>query len=383
MFEYHTFLRRAKEILQVVLKEPGFVTCVAFVVLVEIFVLLYIVPSLRQLQVGSMQISRPPQAQTSNPVQIFYKDFLEKCHILCGPKEESSEVRLNPAHWALEPEYGQFLLFLLFDRMRSKDALMKEYGKNFSGARAEEVLDSNRDGVLYFFYDLGANNTSSRQNLRAYMEQIRVLNVLVRPISLDFSILSVPEEEHWAGCLQEILRLFPEAPVFVPPGEDVTKYFESHGLKIPKLVQLKPGYTQMTKRFATLVLPYQDMATGKTRYEVDLVLGIKGGVAVASGAGRPGIFRILRETKSITKKEILLFIGGTGLLLGDLGNQRMEEIRALVEEFPRMIIYPDYSTSTLAQNALKEVFGPRYRYPVVGTTIPLPNPSWVERAVFW
>jgi 7,8-dihydropterin-6-yl-methyl-4-(beta-D-ribofuranosyl)aminobenzene 5'-phosphate synthase len=104
--------------------------------------------------------------------------------------------------------------------------------------------------------------------------------------------------------------------------------------------------------------------------EISLAIDTPDGVVLVVGCGHPKIEAIVEATKAALNKPIHLVIGGLHLLPAT--NQEIRRIAtALRDTWDIRFIAPDHCTGERGFAILKEVFGDRYVYAGLGTTLKL------------
>ncbi|MDQ7827030.1 MAG: hypothetical protein RDV48_29810 [Candidatus Eremiobacteraeota bacterium] len=362
---------------------------VAFIVVLELFVIAFVLPSLRDvISVGtpSRMMGRPGGMAQPKATKIYTSKMVDKCHTFAGypwPEEDKeritavSDISLNPVSQALKACRGQIMCLLLYDAVRQSDATFSRYGEFFEGMTSRMTVNPLRDGVSYFYYDLGGSMYEARFNLYVASMEVGNIDVLVAPVAVDYVVISLLEPDHFAGGLGAMLAYQPDLPVVVPPGKDAARVFGEHRCEVKKLIVLPEGYTSMSERVGILVLP---CANGEG-FEADLVVRVKNGIGIVASAGRPGMEQIIAEAEKATGQKVRLYAGGTSLLMGMENAEDMGMMKRLRASHPDMVIYANATTSLMADAAMEELYGGRYMPVSLGTTLPLVNPSLFYRMV--
>jgi len=373
-------------------------TTFRFYIIIVIFVILQIlisitmIPPLRAfLGIMMRQSPSPRSAQKSPVTKIYAHKMIDNCHLFSGEPWPPEEMELIPGNapfflnvlaYALKPDRSQLMSIILYDSVRKKDRLASQYFKYFQGRGSQTKMNPLFDGVSYIFYDLGKEPESARFNLDVATQEADNIDILVAPTDLDYVLISTLKPEHFAGGLGGMMKYRAEVPVFVPPcppGKDVGELFASYGCEIRNLIVLPEGYSQMSSRIGILVLPCEGSSDSK--YEADLVVRIKGGIAIIAGEGGPGMEKIVSEAERQTRQHALLYVGGTGFMTGMDDSMAIESMKRIAGSHPRLRICSNYSTSVLADYNFKNIFGERYSPVYLGTTIRLPNPSLLYRSL--
>ncbi|MCD4784452.1 MAG: hypothetical protein K8T10_11580 [Candidatus Eremiobacteraeota bacterium] len=257
---------------------------------------------------------------------------------------------------------GQSFWILMEDKVSDSDELLK-YSKEFM-APSDFTAFAGRiknDEVLNFLYDLGGKEKIFRNNWREVgVEELKAAPFLPWKKKLDFMVLSRYDESHWGG-IEYILGYNPAMPIYCPP---LTKLAQLKNFKAmsraQSLIPLLPGYTQLTPRVGAYVSTIQMESGEDPRYELDIVLKVNGGVAVVAGAGLAEPLDLVRNVKSETGEDVLYYIGGTNLFLGLKTKELYSQMRELKKIAPNMEVYPNFNTSMIAHQMMKEVFEDKY-----------------------
>ncbi len=363
---------------------------IAVFIFLQIFISFTMIPPLRaflELMKRQPSIPRPPQKQSVT--KIYSHNMIDKCHLFSGeswPQEEMESISgnapffLNVLTYALKPDKSQLMSLMLYDTVRKKDKLVSQYFSYFQGPEGDTRMNPLYDGVSYIFYDLGGDPDSTKFNLDIATREADNIDILVAPTDIDYVLISTLKPDHFAGGMSAMMKYRPKVPVFVPPwipGKDVKELFSSYGCEIENLIVLPAGYSQMSSRIGILVLPCEESPDAP--YEADLVVKIKGGIAVIAGAGGPGMEKIISEAEKNTGQHALLYAGGTNFLTGMEEDMSIESMKRIAKSCPGLRICSNYSTSKLADYNLKSTFGKNYYSVHQGTTIRLPNPSLLYR----
>jgi 7,8-dihydropterin-6-yl-methyl-4-(beta-D-ribofuranosyl)aminobenzene 5'-phosphate synthase len=107
--------------------------------------------------------------------------------------------------------------------------------------------------------------------------------------------------------------------------------------------------------------------TGGMVKEQALLITSSQGLIVVTGCSHPGVVQIAQRAKQLTKKEILLLIGGFHLL--HYGESKVRGIGSDLKRLGVRYIAPAHCTGEDARRILKEVFGPHYIECGVGRTV--------------
>lgn len=274
---------------------------------------------------------------------------------------------------------GQSFWILMEDRVSDSDELLK-YAKGFM-AQNDYITFAGKiknDEVINFLYDLGGKEEVFRKNWREVgVEELKAAPFLPWKKKIDFMVLSRYNEAHWGG-IGYILGYNPAMPIYCPP---LTRSTQIKNFKVmdraQSLIPLLPGYTQLTPKVGAYVSKIL-MESGKDPiYELDMVLKVKGGVAVVAGAGLTEPLELVRNVKSATREDVLYYIGGTNLFVGLKTEELYSQMRKLKKIAPNIKVYPNFNTSMIAHQMMSEVFKDKYHSTSQGLKIrfkPKPKP---------
>lgn len=285
-------------------------------------------------------------------------DLLDTVTLLTGTEADGRAVEENPLRKNMIFDSGQ-AMWLVFEEKIAEKAEIFDYAKS---VMAEKDFDSFReklrsDEIINILYDVGDNEDTYTSNWREVgVRELQAAPFLPWKKKIDFIVLSTFEDKHWGG-LAYILKFNPSVPIICPP---LTKSDIVGNNRIidraQNLIPILPGYTPLTARLGALVTSMPRAEGKDPRYELDLVLHIDGGVAIIAGAGLLEPLEIVRQVKMATGKEILYYIGGTNLQVGLESDELKNQLKELSAIAPKMQFYPNYNTSMIAKQMLREVF---------------------------
>ena len=214
--------------------------------------------------------------------------------------------------------------------------------------------------------------------------------------TLDFAVVSHRHSDHTSG-LNHLLRISPDVTIYAPqenfgvfgaalPGtfykrnealSTDMRYFdgnppetlrfgsawpEGHFTWIAETTEVAPG-------FHLIVLPGLWGVDLEVK-EISMAIDTPEGVVLIVGCGHPKIEAIVEATRSALDKPIHLVIGGLHLL--PASNEEILRIAmTLRDTWDVRFIAPDHCTGERGFGILKEVFGDRYVYAGLGTTLQL------------
>ena len=285
-------------------------------------------------------------------------DLLDTVTLLTGTEADGKAVEENALRKNMIFDPGQAMWFVFEEKVNKKDEIF-EYAKS---VMAEKDFDSFReklcsDEIVNVLYDVGDNEDSYTTNWReAGVRELQAAPFLPWKKKIDFIVLSTFEDKHWGG-LAYILKFNPSIPIICPP---LTKSDIVGNTRIidraQNLVPILPGYTRLTARLGALVTSMPRVEGKDARYELDLILHVDGGVAIIAGSGLLEPLEIVRQVKMATGKEVLYYIGGTNLQVGLESDELKNQMKELSAIAPKMQLYPNYNTSMIAKQMLREVF---------------------------
>jgi 7,8-dihydropterin-6-yl-methyl-4-(beta-D-ribofuranosyl)aminobenzene 5'-phosphate synthase len=266
---------------------------------------------------------------------------------------------------------------ILYDAFGKPSALKKDWG--FS------ALIEYRDKRILF--DTGNNADIFAHNVKAKGVDLT---------TLDFVVVSHRHGDHTSG-LNHLLRVNPDVTIYAPqenfgvfgaalPGTFYKRnkalpadmrYFDGNP---PETLQFGSAWpegkftwisenTEIAPGFHLIILPGLWGVDLEVK-EISLAIDTPDGIVLVVGCGHPKIEAIVEATKAMLNKPIHLVIGGLHLL--PASNQEIRRIAiALRDSWNVEFIAPDHCTGERAFAILGKVFGDRYVYAGVGTTVQL------------
>lgn len=285
-------------------------------------------------------------------------DILDTVTLLTGTEADGRATEENALRKNMIFDPGQ-AMWLVYEEKIAKNAEIFEYAKS---VMAEKDFDSFRekllsDEVINVLYDMGDNEDTYTSNWREVgVRELQSAPFLPWKKKIDFIVLSTFEDKHWGG-LAYILKFNPAIPIICPPLTKSDIVGNSRIIdRAQNLIPIMPGYTRLTDRLGALVTSMPRVEGKDPRYELDLVLQIDRGVAIIAGSGLLEPLEIVRQVKMSTGKEVLYYIGGTNLQVGLESEELKNQLRELSVIAPKMQFYPNYNTSMIAKQMLREVF---------------------------
>lgn len=214
--------------------------------------------------------------------------------------------------------------------------------------------------------------------------------------TLDFVVVSHRHGDHTSG-LNHLFRVNPDVTIYAPQenfgvfGAELPGTFYKRNKALPAEMRYFDGAAPETLRFGsawpegkfTWIAENTEVAPGFHLIilpglwgvdlevkEISLAIDTPDGVVLVVGCGHPKIEAIVEATKAALNKPIHLVIGGLHLLPAT--NQEIRRIAtALRDTWDIRFIAPDHCTGERGFAILKEVFGDRYLYAGLGTTLQL------------
>jgi len=266
---------------------------------------------------------------------------------------------------------------VLYDAFGKPSEMKKDWG--FSA-----LIEYRGKRILF---DTGNNTDIFAHNVKA--KGIDLTN-------LDFAVVSHRHGDHTSG-LNHLLRVNPNVTIFAPqenfgvfgsalPGAFLksnkalpvdTRYFggdppetlrsgsawpEGKFTLVAENIEVAPG-------FHLIILPGLWGVDLEVK-EVSLAIDTPDGIVLVVGCGHPRIEAIVKATKAALDRPIHLVMGGLHLL--PASNKEIRQIATdLRDSWDVRFIAPDHCTGEQGFAILKEVFGNRYIYAGLGTTLQL------------
>jgi 7,8-dihydropterin-6-yl-methyl-4-(beta-D-ribofuranosyl)aminobenzene 5'-phosphate synthase len=274
---------------------------------------------------------------------------------------------------------------VLYDAFGKPSAMKKDWG--FSA-----LIEYRGKRILF---DTGNNAEIFAHNVKAKGIDLT---------TLDFVVVSHRHGDHTSG-LNHLLRVNPDVTIYAPKenfgvfGAALPGTFYRRNKALPAEMRYFDGNPPETLRFGSAwpkgnfawVAENTEVAPGFHLIilpglwgvdlevkEISLAIDTPDGVVLIVGCGHPKIEAIVEATKVVLDKPIHLVIGGLHLLTAS--QQEIERIAtALRDTWEVRFIAPDHCTGEWGFATLKEVFGDRYVYAGLGTTLQL-GPTVTKKA---
>ena len=370
---------------------------IAFIVILELLIIITMILPLRDFISYRKEIhsekEEPVDRTKREATKIYTHQIIDKCHTFSGqpwPDGASKHIPpgslffLNPVWQVLKPDNSQMFNLMLYDQVEAGDKLASTYSSYYNENDQRIKLKRLDDGISYVFYNLGENPESQKFNIFVASYEVANVDVLIAPVDLDYIVISNLDPKYFNGGMGAIMENRPTIPVFIPPGQKARETFTAQGFEVKNLIILPEGYSQMSRRLGILVLPIpgRNQDTGTIREcEADMVVKINQGIALIVGEGAPGMENIIQEAEKATGEKVMLYVGGTDFLMGMEDKESIESMKRLAQSHPHMRLYANNTTSILADHHLKRIFGKNYETICLGTSVSLPNPSFLYRCL--
>lgn len=294
-----------------------------------------------------------------------------------------ASILYAPSGWAAmdaspatsEPNKAE--ITVLYDAFGKPSAMKKDWG--FSA-----LIEYRGKRILF---DTGNNADIFAHNVRAKGTDLT---------TLDFVVVSHRHGDHTSG-LNHLLRVNPDVTIYAPQenfgvfGAALPGTFYKRNETLPADMRYFDGKPPETLRFGsawpegkfTWVAENTEIASGFHLIilpglwgvdlevkEISLAFDTPDGIVLVVGCGHPKIEAIVEAVKATLNKPIHLVIGGLHLL--PASKQEIRRIAtALRDSWGVQFIAPDHCTGERGFAILKEVFGDRYVYAGLGTTLQL------------
>jgi len=216
---------------------------------------------------------------------------------------------------------------------------------------------------------------------------------------LDFVVLSHRHGDHMGG-LAYVLKVNPKVTIYAPKegfgvyGSDLPstfyrkdaslppeqRYYDGAPPEIMRFGSAWPGAnfqlidknTEITPDIHLIALVSDKPGTLELR-ELSLAINTPEGQVVVVGCSHPGIDRIMAAASAINPR-IRLIAGGFHLVVAS-DSDIEKAVTALRDHYRVEYIAPGHCTGEPAFTALKKIFGDRYLYAGLGTTLSLSKPQ--------
>lgn len=241
-------------------------------------------------------------------------------------------------------------------------------------------------GGKRILFDTGNNPETLAQNAKAKGVDLT---------KLDFVVMSHRHGDHMGG-LTYVLKVNPSVKIYAPKegfgvfGADLPSSFYRKDTSLPPDQRYCDGGPPEVMRFGSawpganfqlvdknveitpdihLIALVSDKPGTLELRELSLAINTPGGMVIVVGCAHPGIDRIVEAAGTINPHTHLI-VGGFHLVTAN--DSDIEKIvTALRERFKVEYVAPGHCTGEPAFTALKKMFGDRYLYAGLGTTLAL------------
>ena len=301
--------------------------------------------------------------------------FTSSCLLVAAIYSPSAQAAMEGS--PNTPEASKAEITVLYDAFGKPSEMKRDWG--FSA-----LIEYRGKRILF---DTGNNTDIFAHNVKA--KGIDLTN-------LDFAVVSHRHGDHTSG-LNHLLRVNPNVTIFAPqenfgvfgsalPGAFLksnkalpvdTRYF---GGDPPETLRSGSAWpegkftwvaenTEVAPGFHLIILPGRWGVDLEVK-EVSLAIDTPDGIVLVVGCGHPRIEAIVKATKAALDRPIHLVMGGLHLL--PASNKEIRQIATdLRDSWDVRFIAPDHCTGEQGFAILKEVFGNRYVYAGLGTTLQL------------
>ena len=280
-----------------------------------------------------------------------------------------------PALPAATPDPQKAQIIILYDAFGKGSAMTKDWG--FAA-----LIECDGKRILF--------DTGNDADIFAHNVEAKGVDLT----KLDFVVISHRHGDHTSG-LNHLLKVNPRVPIYAPKefagvfGASVPGTFYRRNESLPAEMSYFDGHQPETLRFGSpwpqghftwvaktmevvpgfhLILLKGSWGVDLDVMELSLAIETPDGLVVVVGCSHPTIEKILEATKAAIDKPLHLVVGGTHLLPAP--DQEIRRIAAAMHDTWKVEwIAPAHCTGEPAFAILKQVFGDRYIYAGLGTTI--------------
>jgi 7,8-dihydropterin-6-yl-methyl-4-(beta-D-ribofuranosyl)aminobenzene 5'-phosphate synthase len=272
---------------------------------------------------------------------------------------------------------GEDRITVLYDAFGRNPSMTKDWG--FSA-----LIEVGGKRILF---DTGNNSTVFAQNVKAKGVDLT---------KLDFVVMSHRHGDH-VGGLNYLLSVNPNVPIYAPKenfgvfGSSLPGTFYRRNEALPSDMRYFDGEPPETLHFGTpwpqgkftwvsksievasgfhLILLKGSWGVDLDVMEISLAIDTPEGTVLVVGCSHPTIEKIVEAAQAETHKPIRLVVGGLHLLPAK--DDEIQRIgTALHDTWKVAWIAPSHCTGEPAFAILKKIFGDRYVYAGLGTTVTL------------
>jgi len=266
---------------------------------------------------------------------------------------------------------------ILYDAFGRDPSLRKDWG--FAA-----LVEAGGKRILF---DTGNNSEILAHNVRAKGVDLT---------RLDFVVMSHRHGDHMGG-LNYLMQVNPDVTIYAPKenfgvfGASLPGTFYRQNPSLPPEMRYFDGKPPATLHFGTpwpqgkftfitkttevapgfyLIMLKGSWGVDLDVMEISLAIDTPEGIVLIVGCGHPTIEKIVETAETAIKKPVHLLVGGLHLLPAD-DKQTQRIARALHDTWKVQWMAPGHCTGEPAFAILKEIFGDRYLYAGLGTTITL------------
>ncbi len=308
--------------------------------------------------------------ETSPGYHLPAGDLLNTASLMTGPEflgiELPTEFRRN-----LSFEDGQMFWFLLDRTLADGDPLVRLARSAVPVAQESiRIHEGLTDGVLNFLYDLGSRRDLALQNWSGVsVRELQASPLLPWVKRLDLVVLSSLAEPGVGGL--GFVTDLNQGVLLVLPPYDPDRLRNLHAFnRPPNAVVLEPGLHLLGPGLWALVMAAPPSSGHPAELDL-LVERADGSLVLFSGSGLNRPLVALRQVRRALGREVALYVGATGYVVGGDTSGLEAEIRQIVAEFPNLKMMPNGDTSVVAHGTLEALMGSRYRAGSLGTRLRL------------
>ncbi len=308
--------------------------------------------------------------ETSPGLHLSAPDLLDTANLMTGPEflgvELPTEFRRH-----LTFEEGQMVWCVLDRLLGDPDPLVRLAGAAVPlPQEAARIHQGLTDGVLNFLYDLGSRRDLALHNWSGVaVRELQASPLLPWVKHLDFVVLSSLADAG-VGGLGFVTDLNQGVLLVLPPHDpDRLRSLQAFNRR-PNAVVLPLGLHPLGPGLWALVLE-APLSSGHPA-ELDLVFARRDGrLALFSGSGLNRPLVALRRVRRELGRDVALYVGATGYLVGGDTSGLEAELARIQAEFPDLEMVPNGDTSLVAHGTLEAWLGTRYRAGSLGSRIRL------------
>ena len=304
--------------------------------------------------------------EESDPIR-----YLDSIAVLNGPERPHSKS--GPFRSKMRRDkISQSFLVTLKEVARENDKLWSLLEDHFQGNIPPRIKTFLQDGVLNLLFDLGYLPDVWIYNYELAREEMENSEIPKEAMGLDFVIISHLHDTHHQGGLEYLVEKDPSLPIFLPTlpldakgiyeiAEIAPDVFQDFVRARPScLIAFPEGYTPLTEHLGVLVLDFFE-DDGFHNFETLLILHYpEDKITILSGCSHPTPYRVIKEARAATGKNVDRFIGGT-----EWRRLTIEEIRRTLKNIramePNIKLFPNHCTGWKADIIGSAIMGINYQ----------------------